>query len=131
MNRIEKDPFQRKLEIGNWIILGISLVVSSIFMPHIFTLGVLLGGLISIINFYWLYRSLRKAFHQVSDSTKSAVVFKFYIRLAVTAIVLFFIITRTPADVIGLIIGLSIVIINIIFMTVLELLKKNCAEEVR
>lgn len=131
MNRTEKDPIQKKLETGNWIILGIFLVVSSIFMPHIFTLGVLLGGLISIINFYWLYRSLRKAFHRVSDSTKPAVVFKFYIRLAVTAIVLFFIITRTPADVIGLIIGLSIVIINIIFMTVLELLKKKCAEEVR
>jgi len=60
------------------------------------------------------------------------VVFKYYIRLAVTAIVLFFIITRMHVDVIGLIVGLSVVVISIIFTTVLELLKINSAnEEVR
>lgn len=59
-------------------------------------------------------------------------VFKYYIRLAVTAIVLFFIITRMHVDVIGLIVGLSVVVISIIFTTVLELLKINSAnEEVR
>ncbi|MBE9546998.1 MAG: ATP synthase subunit I [Proteobacteria bacterium] len=128
MNRIEKDPLQRKLEIRNWIILGIFLVVSLIFMPRRFTLGILLGGLISNINFYWLYKSLHDAFQRVTRRTKPTVIFKFYIRLAVTGIVLFLIITQTPADVIGLVIGLSIVVINIIFTTVLELSKKNCAK---
>jgi len=132
MNRTEKDPIQKKIEIRNWIFLGIFLSVSLIFMPSRFTLGLLLGGLISIINFFWLYQSLRKAFQHLSGGTKSVVVFKYYIRLAVTAIVLFFIITRMHVDVIGLIVGLSVVVISIIFTTVLELLKINSAnEEVR
>ena len=131
MNRTEKDHIPRKLEFRNWFILGIFLTVSLIFMSYKFTLGILLGGLISIINYYWLYQGLRKAFQRVTDRTKSTVVFKYYIRLAITAIVLFFIITRMPVDVIGLIIGLSTVVISIIFTTVLELSKKNCAEEVK
>ncbi len=131
MNHTEKDHIPKKLEFRNWIILAIFLTVSLIFMSYRFTLGILLGGLISIINYYWLYQGLRKAFQRVTDRTKSAVVLKYYIRLAVTAIVLFFVITRTPVDVIGLIIGLSTVVISIIFTTVLELSKKNCAEEVK
>lgn len=131
MNRTEEDQIPRKLKVRNWIILGIFLTVSLIFMSHRFTLGILLGGLISIINFYWLYQNLRKAFEMVTDKTTSVVVFKYYIRLAVTAIVLFFVITRTSVDVIGLIVGLSIVVISIIFTTVLELSKKNYAEEVK
>jgi len=89
------------------------------------TLGVLFGGLISIANYYWLYLSLRKAFRQISDSTKTTVMVKYYIRFAVTAVVLYFIITQTPADVIGLLVGLSVVVINIIVSAVLEVSKDH------
>ena len=131
MNRIEKDPLQRKFEIGNWITLGIFLVLSLIFMPYRFTLGILFGGLISIVNFYWLYRSLLKVFQGFSDRTKSGIVIRYYIRIAVTGVVLFFIITRTPANVIGLIVGLSVVVVNIISTILFEFSKKNYAEEVK
>jgi len=94
-------------------------------------LGLLLGGLISIANFYWMGRDLRSAFQKLSDHLKVFVVFKFYIRLAITAVVLYLIISRTPADIFGLLIGLSIVIINIVFTTVMEYQKKILIEEAR
>lgn len=90
-----------------------------------FTLGVLFGGLISIANYYWLYLSLRKAFRQLSDSTKTAVMVRYYIRFALTGVVLYFVITQTPADVIGLLVGLSVVVINIIASVVFEVSKEN------
>jgi len=90
-----------------------------------FALGVLFGGVISIANYYWLYLSLRKAFRQLSDSTKTTVMVKYYIRFAVTGVVLYFIITRTPANVIGLLVGLSVVVINIIVSAVLEVSKDH------
>jgi hypothetical protein len=99
-------------------------------MPYRFSLGILLGGLISIINFYWLSRGLRKVFQRSLGRARSSIVIRYYIRVAVTAVVLFIIITRTPADVIGLIVGLSVVVVNTISTILLEFSKKNCVKEV-
>jgi len=131
MNPIEKDPLLRKLELRNWFLLGAMLLLSLPFAGRNFLTGLLIGGLISIANFYWMGRDLRSAFRKLSEHLKVFVVFKFYIRLAVTAVVLYVVITRTPADIFGLLIGLSIVIVNIVLSTVLEAQKKILVEEVR
>lgn len=125
MSLIKKDPLQRRLEISNWIILGIFAGVSFIFMPGKFALGILLGGLISIVNFHWLYRDLRNVFKQLTSGAKSSIMFKYYIRFVLTAVVLYFIISNTLVDVIALIVGLSIVVINIVFTVVLSFAKNN------
>ena len=131
MNRTEKDPLQKRLELTNWIILGILTLISFFFMPRKFALGMLLGGFISVVNFHWLVRDLRKAFRSLSEKSNSAVMFKYYIRFAVTAIALYFIITRDIVDIIGLLIGLSTVVIAIVITTVALYSKKNCVEEAR
>jgi len=107
------------------------LLLSFPFAGRNFLLGLLIGGLISIANFYWMGRDLRAAFRKLSDHLKIFVVFKFYVRLAVTAVVLYLVITKTPANIFGLLIGLSIVIVNIVFSTVMEVQKKILIEEVR
>jgi len=101
------------------------LALSLVFMPLNFALGVLLGGLVSIINFYWLYLSLRKVFRNLSNKVKTALMVRYYIRFAVTGVVLYFVITMTPADVIGLLVGLSVVVMNIIVSAVIEASKYN------
>lgn len=131
MNPIEKDPLLRKLELRNWFLLGALLLLSLPFAGREFMMGLLIGGLISIANFYWMGRDLRAAFRKLSEHLKVFVVFKFYIRLAVTAVVLYVVITRTPADIFGLLIGLSIVIVNIVLSTVMAFQKKILVEEVR
>jgi len=131
VNRTEKDPLQKRLELTNWIILGILTLISFFFMPRKFALGMLLGGFISIVNFHWLVRDLRKAFRGLSEKSNSTVMFKYYIRFAVTAIALYFIITGDIVDIIGLLIGLSTVVIAIVITTVALYSKKNCVEEAR
>ncbi|HVO65432.1 MAG TPA: ATP synthase subunit I [Syntrophales bacterium] len=132
MNHTEKDPLQKKLEIANWIILGILFLLSFIFMPYKFAFGMLLGGFISVVNFYWLGRDLRKAFGRLSERSNSLIMFKYYIRFAVTAVALYFIISGDLVDVIGLLIGLSTVVISIVFTTITAAYsKKNCIEEVK
>jgi len=59
-----------------------------------------------------------------------AIVLSTWIGLAVTALVLYLVISRNLADVIGLVIGLSVVVANIVLTTVLVLSRKNHAEEV-
>jgi chromate transport protein ChrA len=131
VNHTEKDPLQKRLELTNWIILGILTVISFVFMPYKFALGILVGGFISIVNFHWLVRDLRKAFRSLSEKSNTAVMFKYYIRFGVTGIALYFIITGDLVDIIGLLIGLSTVVIAIVITTVALYSKKNCVEEAR
>jgi hypothetical protein len=130
VNHIVKDPLQKRIEIANWIILAILFTVSAIFAPLKFALGVLIGGFISILNFHWLGHSLRGLFNNLSGNVKGPVIFKYFIRLAITAVVLYFLIAYDTVNVIGLLIGLSVVAINIPFTVITALAKKNSLEEV-
>jgi hypothetical protein len=131
VNLIVKDQFQRRIEIFNWIILAIIFILSLIFSPIKFSLGVLLGGFISIVNFYWMDRSLRSAFEKNTGNIKGLVVGKYFLRLALTAIVLYFLIAYKTVNIIGLLIGLSVVMINIIVMVITNLTKNNFLKEVK
>jgi len=129
VNRTEKDPLQKRLEITNWILLAV-LVAGSLFLrSDRFTLGILCGGLISIINFYWLYRNLLSVFSKHLSRARSALMLRYYLRLTVTAIALYWIISRDLVDVIGLIAGLSIVVLNIVLTTIAVFAKKKPVEE--
>lgn len=131
MNLIVKDPLQRRIEIFNWIILAIVFILSLIFSPIKFSLGVLLGGFISIVNFYWMDRSLRNAFEKNTGNVKGLIIGKYFLRLALTAIVLYFLIAYETVNIIGLLIGLSIVIINIVAVVITNLSKNNFLKEVK
>ncbi len=125
MIRIPKDPLQSRIEVHNWIFLGVAVAVSYIFGSLNFTLGVLAGGIISIANFYGMSRSLRKGFANVSARIKSFLMIRYYMRFVLTGVVIYFLITRTEISIFGLLIGLSIVVINIVVSTIYDLSKKN------
>jgi len=125
-----KTTLQKKIELVNWGILGVCFILSLIFLSYNFAFGILLGGLISIINFYWLSRNLVKLFRHLSDKSepgklKQYLLFWYYIRLAVTGLVLYFVITQVPVSVIGLVFGLSIVITGIVLTVIIENIKKK------
>ena len=131
MNPIEKDLIQKNIEIANWIFLALFFIPSLIFAPFKFALGVLLGGFISIINFHWLVRSLQSAFQNLGDegNIKTPIMMKYAIRLVATGIVLFLLISGGVVNVVGLVIGLSVVVINIIITSIISIFsKKNCLE---
>ena len=111
--------------------LGVFVLISLFAFSFRFSLGVLLGGLISIVNFHWLGRDLKKVFQSLNDNSKTRIMFKYYIRFAITAVVLYFVVSENTVDIIGLLIGLSVVLINIVLTTVITLTKKNCLEEVK
>jgi hypothetical protein len=130
VNLIVKDPLQRKIETANWIVLAVLFITSWIFTPFDFYLGVLLGGFISILNFHWMERGLRGIFTNTAGNVKGGVMVKYYIRLVLTAIVLYFLIANGTVHTIGLLIGLSVVVINIIVTLITTMAKKKLLEEV-
>jgi hypothetical protein len=131
VNHTEKDPLQKRLEFTNWILLAVLIAGSFLLHSARFSLGILCGGLISIVNFHWLYRNLRNVFAKHLNRARAALMLRYYIRLAVTAFVLYWVISGNLVDVIGLVIGLSVVVLNIVLTTLVVLSRKNRLEEVR
>lgn len=131
MDLIEKDPLQKRLEITNWIILAALAGAGFLLASTRFNLGILCGGLISVVNFHWLYRNLLSVFAKHPNRTKKAILIRYSIRLAATAFILLWVISGQLVDIIGLVIGLSVVPLNIILTTLLVLSGKNSIEGVR
>jgi len=130
VNLTERDPLQKRLEWTNLALLAILAALSLLLRSPRFTLGVLCGGLISIVNFHWLYRGLLSVFTKYSHRVKTALMARYCLRLALTTAVLCWLIFGRHVDVIGLVIGLSVVVLNIILTTVLVLFRRNPIEEV-
>jgi len=130
VNLIVKDPLQKRIEITNWIILAVIFIPSLFLAPLKFSLGILLGGFVSIVNFHWMARGLRGIFQNLQGNPKGTVMVKYYIRLAIMAVVLYLLIANNVVDIVGLLIGLSVVIINILVTMIIALAKKNFIEEV-
>lgn len=125
-------PLQKKIEITNWIVLGLLLLLSSVLASSNVTLGILAGGLISILNFYGLCQGLHAAFAQIGNGNagKAALILKYLLRLAITGLVLYVVLAKTSADIVGLVIGLAVVVMGILFSVILTFFNKKYLEEI-
>lgn len=106
----------RDLKKRNWIILLVLSAISALLMSHTVTLGVILGGLIIIVNFNILQHTIRRAFpsEKVVNNKKSILIIKGYFRLLALGAVIYVILKLDMVDPIGLTVGLSTVVISIV-----------------
>ncbi len=104
------------IKIFNWVILFILSALSGVFMEVQFTLGVILGGLIIIANFSLLHHTMRSAFSDqgAMKGKKMALIAKFYFRLAIMGLIIYILITEAWVNPVGLVVGLSIVVLSIL-----------------
>ncbi len=111
----------RNLKYLNWVILLLLASVSYFLMSSNFTTGVIIGGLMVIANFHVLQHTIRQGF-SADDSRmtkKTSVIAKYYLRIAAMGILIYFIISQKWVDPVGLIVGLSIVVIGIVSLGIL------------
>ncbi|MBF0531164.1 MAG: ATP synthase subunit I [Deltaproteobacteria bacterium] len=108
-----EEALRRNLVKRNWIILAAMLLSSLIFFPFSVSCGILAGGLLAIANFHLLYRILRKALNPDTPGSPVVVVIKYYLRLIATGAILFILIFSRQVNVLAIILGLSVVVINL------------------
>lgn len=119
---------------ANWYIFIIATILGFINTPFKFALGILCGGFLVTINFYLLRYTLYKAFapakfvlnnecmeYNNGRSILNGVIIKYYIRFAISGIVIFTLINKNIVEPMGLVIGLSVVVASIMAATALEL----------
>ena len=111
----------RNLKYLNWVILLLLASVSYFLMSNNFTTGVIIGGLMVIANFHVLQHTIRQGFSADDSRTtkKTSVIAKYYLRIAAMGILIYFFISQKWIDPVGLIVGLSIVVIGIVSLGIL------------
>ncbi|GEM_PF-115050 len=115
-------PLPKKIEWVCWALLATGTGTGYMLFSSAVALGFFLGGLIGIVNFLFLSRDLgilvsRRVGGNGPGKPRAFMLVRHYLRLVLTAGVLFLVITKTPANVLGLVAGLSVVIVSV-FMTV-------------
>ncbi len=124
------EELSKELSICNWAILFILGVVGFFFTEPAFALGIISGGLLAVANFNVLQHTIVKAFSSdsVVKGEKKLIILKYYLRLAVLGIVVFILIGNSFVNPIGLVIGLSTVVLSIMTVGIHRLLKQSTWE---
>ena len=100
----------------NWFNLLIMSLASYVLFSQPFTLGIILGGFIIIVNFKVLQHTIRRGFSSqgVLSATKFFIILKYYLRLLVLGAVICYLIKRGWVHPVGLAVGLSTVVVSIV-----------------
>jgi len=132
------DIHQRILKFitrSNWYLFVVSSLLSFINTPHAFAMGILCGGLLVTVNFHLLQRTLNRVLDPLKKSLDKksilrTVLVKYYIRFALSGIIIYLLISKDIVDPLGLVAGLSVVVASIMAATMCELTKLFTKEAV-
>lgn len=81
-------------------------------------LGVLAGGAIGIVNFLWMRNILKRILGILPDNPGRYAVLRFVARMTVMAIVLYLLLVSGYFSQIGLLAGLSVIVITIMTLSI-------------
>ncbi|MBU0994533.1 MAG: ATP synthase subunit I [Proteobacteria bacterium] len=115
---------------ANWYLFFIASALGFLNLPFDVFMGILCGGLIVTVNFHLLSRTLKRALTPPNLTSHNVIIAKYYIRFIISGFIIFMLISKHIVDPIGLILGLSVVVVSIVLATVLELTKQICREAV-
>jgi hypothetical protein len=109
---------------SNWLLLVLVAMVTVMTTSTPFYLGVLAGGLIVAVNFHLLKRTIEKDIRpetvkEKGRSLTGRVLIKYYIRFAVSGILIFLLISNHIVHPLGLLTGLSVVVASVFLVTLL------------
>jgi hypothetical protein len=117
----------RELRTLNWFILLVLSLGGYVFLSSSQTIGIILGGLIIMVNFSVLQHTISGAFAQdgAMRKGKAAIITKYYLRLLGLGVILYVLIARGLVDPVGLAIGLSTTVFGIVTIGIQKAIRMN------
>jgi hypothetical protein len=120
----------KALKMANWIVLTLLVALGGLWQGVQFGLGVLVGGLVVVLNFHWLHRNLKGLLEGASqrseDQRGSAKAFfagRQILRFFLVLLVLFLLLRQSWINVFGLVVGLSTTVLTLMLVAVIEVIK--------
>jgi hypothetical protein len=112
----------------NYVRLLLAVVIASlIFKNYYLTLGILIGGSVSLLNFRSLSSSVQKVLvpRQSSAKVKIAYFFGFFSRLMVIALLTLSVFKLGTSGLIGFILGISLILVAITLTGIHQAIKER------
>jgi len=118
----------RPLKVANWLMLAFLVLLSLLWRGSEFALGVLVGGVVVIVNFHLLHRALQGALQRPvapGEGSRAKAYFaarqlwRFFGLLAV----IFLLVRHGWVNIIGLLVGLSTVVLTLTLAGIYEMIK--------
>ena len=109
----------RRVDILNWIMTLSIPVVAWLYYPPMIAKSILIGGLVAIVSYHFLKKDLRDFLQGKMllsgkvQRAKYKFYVKYYARLTALALVLYILVSRHIVHPLGLLIGLSVVVLSI------------------
>lgn len=119
----------RSLKIANWLVLAILVAAGYLGGGREFALGVLVGGLLVVLNFHLLHRFLKGTLEkaQITPESKGEAqaffVFKQLMRFFALVAMVYLLIRHEWVNVLGLVVGLSTVALTLTLLGLNEAIK--------
>jgi len=124
----------RHLKIANWVVLTILVAAGYLGGGREFALGVLVGGLVVVINFHLLHRflkgTLERAQHDPESKGRAQAFFaaKQLLRFLALVVIVYLLVRHGWVNMIGLVVGLSTVVLTLILLAINEVIKQKNKE---
>jgi hypothetical protein len=123
MITINEDNLFAVIIKGSLALLVFLTLAGWIFFSAKAALGALAGGCIAIGNFFWIRNVLQRIIGNLPANATQYAQLRFIARLSLTGLVLYFIITSGWFSLAALFVGLSVIIINIIALSLYSALR--------
>lgn len=123
MTRINEDNLFAVIIKGSLLLLAVLSIGGFALFSLKIGLGILAGGIIAVVNFIWMRNVLQRILGLSPAKPNLYAQLRFVARLTATALVLYVIITSGWFSLAGLLVGLSVIVANIIAISIYRALR--------
>ena len=121
----------RRLKIANWLVLAVLTGAGGLWQGKEFALGILVGGLVAVINFHLLHQALRGMAQRATAGSgiEAAITAKSYfasrrlLRFFALVLVIYLLVRHGWVNIFGLLVGLSTVVLTLMLVAIIEGIK--------
>ena len=117
MARINEDNLFPVIIKGSLALTAVLTVAGFAFVSAKMGLGLLAGGIIAMVNFAWMRNVLQRILGLLPSKPNLYAQMRFIARIAVTGLTLYLLIISGWFSLIGLLVGLSVIVANIIALS--------------
>jgi hypothetical protein len=114
----------------SWIVLAVLTVLGWLGISQEFALGILVGGVLAVLNFHVMayilgstlnrHWSSQEEWQAVGRQAVPFMALKYVLRFTVLAAIIFFLVTTGRVNIFGLLVGLSTVVLTLIVLGILQ-----------
>lgn len=123
MTAINEDNLFAIIIKGSLGLLAVLTFAGGVFFSAKIGAGILAGGTIAIINFLWLRNVIQHILGLLPSRPVLYAQKRFFARIILTGLALYAVITSGLCSVAGLLVGLSIIVVNIVALSIYSALR--------